>query len=123
MKDQLTALENLQWLSELAQLNPDREALESALCQVQLRGYEDVLCGSMSEGQRKRVGLARLYLDEQKKGAAWILDEPLSAIDKSGVKSLGELMDSFLGAGGLILLTSHQDIALKGTNRSLRLGS
>jgi len=108
VKDQLSARENLKWLVELYQGGADgvnRGAIDSALAAVGLLGFEETLCGTMSEGQRKRVNLARLFILES---PAWILDEPLSAIDVDGVKLIEERMTSHLQDGGIVILTSHQ---------------
>jgi heme exporter protein A len=107
VKDQLTALENLEWLAGLHQGTVDRLEVDRALLAVGLAGYQDVLCGTMSEGQRKRVNLARLFFV---KSHAWILDEPLSAIDVEGVKLLQERIGSHLDDGGLVIVTSHQSL-------------
>jgi heme exporter protein A len=105
VKDQLTARENLKWLTELYQGGADQKAIDHALSAVGLAGFEDTLCGSMSEGQRKRVNLARLFILQS---PAWILDEPLSAIDVDGVKLIEERMTNHLKSGGIVILTSHQ---------------
>lgn len=105
VKDQLTAQENLAWLAGLHQSGVDPLEVDRALLAVGLAGYQDVLCGTMSEGQRKRVNLARLFFV---KSHAWILDEPLSAIDVEGVSLLQERIGAHLDDGGLVIVTSHQ---------------
>jgi heme exporter protein A len=107
VKDQLTALENLEWLAGLHHGAVDRLEVDRALLAVGLAGYQDVLCGTMSEGQRKRVNLARLFFV---RSHAWILDEPLSAIDVEGVRLLQERIGSHLDDGGLVIVTSHQSL-------------
>ena len=107
VKDQLTAMENLEWLAGLQQGGVDRLEVDRALLAVGLAGYQDVLCGTMSEGQRKRVNLARLFFV---RSHAWILDEPLSAIDVEGVRLLQERIGSHLDDGGLVIVTSHQSL-------------
>jgi heme exporter protein A len=119
VKDQLTALENLAWLSRLAGNEANESLLSKALSEVNLDGYEEVLCGSMSEGQRKRVNLARLFLSPPE---VLILDEPFSAIDVAGVSRLEEIMGQHLKHGGVIILTSHQAVNIDTKVRSLTLG-
>ena len=58
-------------------------------------------------GQQRRVALVRLWLNNAK---LWILDEPFTALDKSGVAFLQERFVEHLNAGGAILLTTHQDL-------------
>ena len=119
VKDLLTSRENLKWLAQLYGSEASDEEITSALHDVGLRGFEDVPCGSLSEGQRKRVNLSRLYL---LRSPAWILDEPFSSIDVEGVAKLEQSMATHLDGGGMILLTSHQSLALDREVRSLRLG-
>lgn len=119
VKDQLTAQENLQWLVSLHQSGVEGSQVGQALRSVGLAGYEDVLCGAMSEGQRKRVNLARLFFI---KSQAWILDEPLSAIDLEGVSLLQERIGSHLDDGGMVIVTSHQSLDVEHEVRYLNLG-
>ncbi|MEX2327080.1 MAG: cytochrome c biogenesis heme-transporting ATPase CcmA [Pseudomonadales bacterium] len=120
VKDQLTARENLRWLASLYEATYDDDRIDQALAQVGLAGYEQVTCGAMSQGQRKRVNLARLCLLES---PAWLLDEPFSSIDVDGVAQLEELIKAQLHRGGLVLLISHQGLSVDARVQSLRLGN
>ncbi|MCO1334513.1 cytochrome c biogenesis heme-transporting ATPase CcmA [Microbulbifer sp. OS29] len=102
----LTPLENLTWYGA------NQEAALSALESVDLTGFEDSLCHSLSAGQNRRVALARLFLPNSPR--FWILDEPLTALDVAGVAALEEQMAAHLRNGGSILLTSHQPLSLPG---------
>jgi len=119
VKDLLSARENLTWLAGLQQAGINVAMVDQALAEVGLRGYEEVLCGAMSEGQRKRVNLARLYLLQAQ---AWILDEPFSAIDRQGVERLEARMQTHIDTGGVLIVISHQTLSGVTPMRSLRLG-
>jgi len=119
VKDLLTAAENLRWLANLYGAEVTDAAVADALLRVGLEGFENAPCGALSEGQRKRVNLSRLYLLSS---PAWILDEPFSSIDVDGVEGLQRLMSEHLVGGGMILLTSHQSMNLDREVRSIRLG-
>lgn len=119
VKDLLTPYENLSWAAELYDCDITREELEEALQAVALRGNEDVNCGAMSEGQRKRVCLARLFLLDN---PVWILDEPFSAIDKKGVEILEARMVQHINAGGLVIMASHQPVSFD-CSQIINLGS
>lgn len=108
IKKSLTPLENLRWYGAAAGGISDQE-LASALAQMQLAGYEDTPCYRLSAGQLRRVALARLAFSRAK---LWILDEPFTALDKSGVTQLETRLASHAESGGLVLVTSHQDINL-----------
>ncbi|MCR2365411.1 ATP-binding cassette domain-containing protein, partial [Salmonella enterica] len=77
------------------------------LSKLGLVGLEDVPVRTLSAGQQRRVALARLWLSEAK---LWILDEPFTALDKSGVAFLQQRFVEHLKNGGAILLTTHQDL-------------
>lgn len=107
IKTMLTPFENLQFY-QAVRAAPDRQAIWRALEQVGLVGYEDLPAAQLSAGQQRRVALARLWLSEC---PLWILDEPLTAIDKQGVAELISLFGQHAQQGGMVLLTTHQDLA------------
>lgn len=108
VKKTLTTLENLRWYAAL-QGEVDDSQLFEALAHVKLAGYEDTPCYQLSAGQTRRVALARLAFSNAK---VWILDEPFTALDKTGVAQLEARLARHAANGGLVLVTSHQDIAL-----------
>ena len=114
----LTARENLDWYCRGHGLA--RDGIDSALEQVGLYGYEDVLCHNMSAGQQRRVNLARLYLSDAE---LYLLDEPFTAIDRSGVRALTQILVDRVKAGAAVVLTSHQDLPLDVPTRHITLGS
>lgn len=107
VKGVLTAFENLQFYQAARGRHSDEDAIWHALAQVDLVGYEDVPVIQLSAGQQRRVALARLWLSDH---VLWLLDEPLTAIDKSGVAKLMALFETHCQQGGILLLTTHQDI-------------
>ncbi|WP_093391799.1 cytochrome c biogenesis heme-transporting ATPase CcmA [Halopseudomonas xinjiangensis] len=106
VKANLTAEENLAWLCALSQ-PCSSEAIWRALAQVGLRGFEDVPCHNLSAGQQRRVALARLYLQAH---PVWILDEPFTAIDKTGVAELEAHVLAHAERGGVVILTTHHSL-------------
>lgn len=113
IKAGLTPTENLAWYSALSGRTPLAE-VDQALAAVGLAGYEDFPCAQLSAGQLRRVALARLHLS---RALVWILDEPFTAIDRSGVAELEALMVRHTSGGGLVILSSHQELALPGLQR------
>lgn len=104
VKALLTPRENLAW-HVAGEARYDNEQIEGALASVGLYGYEDVPSSNLSAGQHRRVNLARLYLS---RCPLWLLDEPFTAIDKTGVAELEKLMLRHVERGGAVVLTSHQ---------------
>lgn len=108
VKKSLTAQENLHWFFGVQGV-PFPGSVSSALSHVGLEGYEETPCHQMSAGQLRRVALARLYIS---KATIWILDEPFTAIDRFGVQNLETLIQRHASNGGLVILTTHQPLAL-----------
>ncbi|HMV59867.1 MAG TPA: heme ABC exporter ATP-binding protein CcmA, partial [Agitococcus sp.] len=100
----LTAVENLQFLAQLHQKFISLADIEQALKKVGLYGYEDVPIARLSAGQKRRVALARLFLQQAK---LWVLDEPFTAIDLAGVQALEQWLVDHAQQGGMVLLTTH----------------
>ena len=117
IKAALTPFENLAFYQRIAKQPLDD--IWPALAKVGLVGYEDVPVAQLSAGQQRRVALARLWLS---KATLWILDEPLTAIDKQGVEELIELFCHHAQSGGIVLLTTHQDmLSSKKSIRKIKL--
>lgn len=110
VKATLTPLENLAFYQKLHSTEAASVDLWQVLAQVGLAGFEDYPAGQLSAGQQRRVALARLWLSD--KPALWILDEPFTAIDKQGVKVLERLFLAHADRGGIVVLTTHQDLTL-----------
>ncbi|ANW23548.1 heme ABC exporter ATP-binding protein CcmA [Vibrio coralliilyticus] len=121
VKRELTAYENLRFYLNIHSRKPvDKETIYSALMKVGLVGREDVPVAQLSAGQQRRVALARLWLSDHK---LWILDEPLTAIDKQGVKVLESLFLSHAEDDGIVILTTHQDMFADNPKlRKIKLG-
>jgi heme exporter protein A len=73
---------------------------------------------ALSQGQKRRVALARLALCAHK---LWILDEPLAALDARAAETLAARLDSHLANGGIAVLTSHQPVDLRARTSVLAL--
>ena len=111
VKDELNALENLQFSAALDGLLLDEAAALAALKRLGLRGREALPVRVLSAGQKRRVLLARLLT---RPAALWVLDEAFNALDSGAVQLLGTLLGEHLAGGGLAVLTSHQPLPLPG---------
>ncbi|MEY4711142.1 MAG: heme exporter, ATP-binding protein CcmA [Pseudomonadota bacterium] len=110
VKDDLSALENLLATCALAGDPADRDEALQALDQAGLREQAHQPLRRLSQGQRRRCALARLPLARRR--PLWILDEPFSALDTPACDWLGEQVRAHIDRGGLVVLTSHQAVAL-----------
>jgi heme exporter protein A len=121
IKADLTGLENLRIASTLDQDPVDEGAIIDALGRIGLDGFEDLPTRMLSQGQKKRVALARLILS---KAPLWILDEPFTALDVDAVDLLQQLIAEQIAGGGSVVLTTHQAVPLtSGAIHRLTLGA
>jgi len=108
VKDELTVLENLEFSAWLAGLI--KPECEKALEQLGIARLADLPARYLSQGQRRRVALARLALSANI--PLWLLDEPFAALDSAGIAQVNTLCSAHLAGGGMLVLTSHQDVAI-----------
>jgi len=118
VKDDLAAWENLTFNATLSGHPITSQQAWQALDLLGLDGVGHLPTRSLSQGQRKRVALARLWLENAPR--LWILDEPFTALDRDAVGQLCDRLGHHLGSGGLVVYTTHQEITL-GTGRMLQL--
>jgi heme exporter protein A len=109
LKDELTAEENLASLVMLAGEAVDARALERALDAVALSRQRGLPARVLSQGQRRRIGLARLALSRR---PLWILDEPATALDTAGLALLAALLGKHLADGGIAIAATHHPLDL-----------
>jgi heme exporter protein A len=117
VKDDLTAWENVMVAATLSGSRVTRADAYQALDQLGLGRAADLPTRALSQGQRKRVALARLPLG--KEAPLWILDEPFTALDHKAVTELCGTLDHHLAHGGMVVYTTHQEIELKARRAQL----
>ena len=111
IKDELSALENLQMSAGLAGFKVSEQEAVIALRRMGLRRKEHLPVRVLSQGQRRRVALSRLLIGNAK---LWILDEPLTALDVGAVALMQELIGEHLSNGGMTIFTTHQPLQVAG---------
>src|SRR3989338_8765387 len=111
IKDELSALENLQISAGLSGIELDEKEALAALRRMGLRGRERLPTKVLSQGQRRRVALARLLVSDAK---LWVLDEPLTALDVGDVTLIQELVAEHLTRQGMVIFTTHQPLQVAG---------
>lgn len=119
IKEELTPLENLVAAARLAEEELSEDDAIDALEQVGLAGREDLACKYLSQGQKRRVALARLVKEKRQ---LWVLDEPFVALDVAAVAWLAGVIGAHLQRGGLCVMTTHQPVDIPaGAIKDLRL--
>ena len=110
LKEDLTVVESLRFLLALAGEAPEGGVLEHALDRFGLTSRRHAPVRTLSQGQRRRVALARLAT--QSTPSTWLLDEPFDALDASGIETLNALLAAHARRGGSVVLTSHVPLTL-----------
>jgi heme exporter protein A len=105
LKDDLTATEALRFLARVHGRDAGPAALQAALDRLGVASRARAPVRSLSQGQRRRVALARLALAPEP--GLWVLDEPFDSLDIGATTTLHELLDGHRARGGSVLLTSH----------------
>jgi heme exporter protein A len=109
LKDELSAFENLAFWIELHDRRASPARIAGALDAVALGSRRSLPVRALSQGQRRRIALARLALAER---PVWVLDEPLTALDSDAIRILGDLADAHLAKGGIVIAASHQPLPI-----------
>ncbi len=86
-----------------------RKNLEHALDVFDIKHLADVPGRFLSAGQKRRVNLARVLAAPS---PLWLLDEPTTALDKATIDRLEDALETHQKAGGMIVVSTHQDIRL-----------
>jgi len=105
LKEDLTATEALEFLLRVHRRPCAVKTVHAALERVGLHSRRNAPVRTLSQGQRRRVALARLAVESTP--SLWILDEPFDALDVDGVHRLNLIMKEHTARGGSIVLTSH----------------
>ncbi|HSI24518.1 MAG TPA: cytochrome c biogenesis heme-transporting ATPase CcmA [Methylotenera sp.] len=109
IKEDLTAIENLQFSLALLGLEVGKPETVKVLTTLGLAKALHLPTRMLSQGQKRRVLLARLWLQDL---PLWILDEPFTALDVAATDLLKQKIENFANAGGMVVMTSHQDFRL-----------
>ena len=111
IKDDLSGLENLKISAALSGQVLTDATVKTVLRRLGLKGRELLPCKVLSQGQRRRVALARLLVSEAR---LWVLDEPLAALDVRAVGLIQDLIAEHLSRGGMAIFTTHQPLQVDG---------
>ena len=105
LKAMLSVAENLQFWAQVF----GHSDIDAALAAYQLGPLIDRLAGTLSAGQKRRLGLARLMVTGR---PVWVLDEPTVSLDADAVAMFASAVTAHLGAGGMALIATHIDLGL-----------
>lgn len=121
VKDELSGIENLRISNALNGIIVSKERARDVLARMGLAGRESLPARLLSEGQRRRVALARLLTCNTK---LWLLDEVMTSLDKGAVALIRSLIEEHLAGGGIAIVATHQDLAVTaGSSQRLELAT
>ena len=107
LKKDLTVEENIQFINNLRTSSRVVSELVSELGLTPVAGRS---VRHLSAGQKRRVALAHLASDD---ASLWLLDEPLTNLDRPGRELLGRWLDRHLARGGIAIIATHRADELK----------
>lgn len=109
IQGELTPEENLHAAAHLGGY-PSVSKVDYALEHVSLTRFAHLPAKVLSQGQKRRLALARLLVLSR---TLWILDEPVSGLDARSVAVIENLFGEHLASGGMLVITSHQELSWK----------
>jgi heme exporter protein A len=109
IKEDLTALENLKFSLALSGKAISANQATEVLNMLGLAKGLNLPTRMLSQGQKRRVALARLWLQEL---PLWVLDEPFTALDVNATSLLKQKIEAFANEGGIVVMTTHQEVTL-----------
>ena len=119
LKADFSAIENLMSLALLGGQSISNEEAMNALREAGLDRQAHRFIRTLSQGQKQRIALSRLLLPQPK--SIWILDEPFNALDRDANRALQNLLINHVNRGGILALSSHQDLQIDDNVRVIRL--
>ena len=111
LKEDLTVGESLRFLLHLGGQAVESVHVDAALERFGLASRREAFVRTLSQGQRRRVALARLAAERGLQ--PWLLDEPFDALDVAGVAVLAEVIANHAKRGGSVVLTSHLPVPIE----------
>lgn len=121
VKDEFSGIENLRISNALNGIEISNERARSVLERMGLAGRDSLPARLLSEGQRRRVALARLLTCGTK---LWLLDEVMTSLDKGAIALIRSLIEEHLASGGIAIVATHQDLAIAaGSSQRLELAT
>ncbi len=105
IKAPLSVAENLTFWARMF----GQAGIDTALTAFDLRGLADRRAGTLSAGQKRRLGLARMIVTGR---PVWVMDEPTVSLDASAVALFADAVRAHLATGGMALLATHIDLGL-----------
>ena len=108
IKATLTVEENMRIIHSLTG-SKSKINYSAILKKIGMSGMNKIFTYNMSAGQKRRLGLTKLFMTKSK---LWFLDEPFNALDKEGKKIIENLIINHCADGGITIFTTHQKMEI-----------
>ncbi|HXW22981.1 MAG TPA: heme ABC exporter ATP-binding protein CcmA [Rhodomicrobium sp.] len=109
IKPRLSVIENVSFWQRYYGGGGDPEAAEAALDAFDLLDLADYRAAHLSQGQSRRLGLARLLAARR---AIWLLDEPSVSLDAASTRRLETAIADHLTSAGIAIVSTHLDLSV-----------
>ena len=107
LKENLSVQQNIAMWELIYQVKSDTNEISKILNIEQILNVD---INSLSDGQKKRISLARLIISNAK---VWLLDEPLVYLDQDKIDLLQNIILRHNKRGGITIYSSNTDINLE----------
>ncbi|MFL2820113.1 MAG: heme ABC exporter ATP-binding protein CcmA [Alphaproteobacteria bacterium] len=114
IKQNLTVEEDLEFWSNFYQNEHDHKILKK----LSLNSKMHSQCRYLSQGQKQKLALTRLFCSNKK---IWLLDEPFSFLDEESSIFLLNKIENHRQNNGITIIVSHQNL-IKNPDLSINLG-
>jgi heme exporter protein A len=105
LKAMLSVTENLTFWAQVFGNSDITPALDA----YALHPLKNRLAGTLSAGQKRRLGLSRMMVTGR---PIWVLDEPTVSLDADAVRLFADAVRGHLDRGGSALIATHIDLGL-----------
>ena len=103
---ELTVEDNINFWRGLSSSKLNNEEIFELLNKLNIEKYYKTKVMYLSSGERKKLELIRLILEQKK---LWVLDEPFNHLDDLSIEILNQTFLDHVNNDGMILFASHYD--------------
>ena len=103
---ELSVKDNINFWRGLSSSKLDNEEIFELLNKLNIEKYYKTKVMYLSSGERKKLELIRLILEQKK---LWVLDEPFNHLDDLSIEILNQTFLDHVNNDGMILFASHYD--------------
>ena len=106
----LSVVEHLDLFAKAHRVRDSEQLVDDVLREVGLLAQSGQLPGTLSSGQRRRLGLASAFVRPRR---LLVLDEPEARLDTAGVEWLAERLRAEQSDGLAVLMASHSPVLVE----------